>query len=98
MSYRCSSCGSREVGIDPSRPSVDDRYAIGSCRAERKSGKTLVREDVYDSVHETQLTAEYRADRADAAKAVMDPRYKSRRKLTKERVALGKQFVEELTR
>ncbi len=51
MTYICSKCGSDHVRVNPARPSIDERYALGYCLAERKGEddppeRTLVVRDV----------------------------------------------------
>src|SRR6476659_10739158 len=38
--WHCSLCGGTETSVDASRPSVDERYAVGRCRSCSRPRKT----------------------------------------------------------
>lgn len=48
--YRCTKCGGDNVSVDPTRPSIDPRYALGDCRdcsprpKGKKNGETVHRQ------------------------------------------------------
>lgn len=95
--YRCTTCGSGLVTVSMARPSLDDRYVLGTCGSCHAS-RTLVRSDVYAHQTEAITREQVRKDRSDAAKAVVDPKHKGRRKFTPERAAIGKQVINEVLR
>lgn len=97
MDYRCMACGSDRVGVSAARPSLDERYVLGTCLPCKKP-QTLVAAPLYDRQKTAVERERARVDRADAMRAVSDPKHKSRRKLTPERAALGKAALEELAR
>lgn len=105
IDYRCANCGSENVGVDPTRPSLDDRYAIGHCVPEEAKAKAanrkpklvqLVRADVYEAQRERQKQARAVKQRASAAKAAVGG--KGNGTATVERMEQGKKVVEELYR
>lgn len=107
--YRCTNCGSERVAVDASRPSLDDRYAIGRCQAEderyaaskkAKTGEgkppkhaTLVRADLYEAVRSKREADAAIKRRASAAKAATTP---GSTRVSLERMAEGRRVVEDL--
>lgn len=98
VQYRCVTCGSDQTSPSAARPSLDERYVIGTCNACHKGGVTLVRVDLYKHAKATATQLAAQRDRADAAKAVIDPKHKGRKRLTPDRIEIGKAAVAELMR
>lgn len=103
IAYRCSNCGSDNVGVDMSRPSLDDRYAIGRCLTEDAKAKAanrkpkpvqLVRADLFEAQRERRAEQRRIAKRASAAKAAVGG--KGNGTATVERMEQGAKVVEEL--
>lgn len=101
--YVCAGCGSERVVVDPSRPSLDDRFAIGRCLPEDERAKAskhapkmanLVRTDYAATVARQRAEKAAMARRASAAKAASTPGSK----VSVKRIEEGKRLVEELYR
>ena len=84
MTYICTNCGGNHTTIIASRPSLDDRYAIGWCGDMLVTGKT---------VHGCSGFAESRIERQLCREDVWDPATLTQRKQAKK----DKQLLKHVT-
>ena len=61
--YVCTACGGKRVAVDPTRPALDSRFAVGRCGDCDKS-QSLVEEHLYAGVRRQQEEKKARESRA----------------------------------